>query len=67
MTKKDKETLEEHIVAENELLREDLWEDGELNKQQAMKKLRNLYLQRSISFKTFNYYLEEVSCDYQRN
>lgn len=54
------ELIEESLMAEKELAMEDLWEDGELNKREAMEKLRNLYIARTISFATFNYYLEEV-------
>ena len=56
----NEEMLEESIMAENELAMEDLWEDGELNKRQAVSKLRNLYLGSSISYKTYKYYLEVV-------
>ena len=54
------ELKEESLMAEKELAMEDLWEDGEINKREAMEKLRNLYIARTISFATFNYYLEEV-------
>ena len=53
--------MEAYEIADKELPKEELFQDGELNRKQAKQNLKRLFNEGRISSITFNYYINSYN------